>query len=180
MFTEMFKRALNNGEIVRDTHNGPTALFNNTKSRLEYVMKRQGVEDTSGEFDILRDEAAKETVEGVRQRRLIERNPSLVRKLNAIDQVKPKLAKLEEEKKEDDNDTASVGAVFAVSEEAQPYYHEVRNLRNELETMKNYLARLELNPPKLLPLTHIPRDQVYHDWKESQIAFGFDWLERDD
>ena len=86
MFNIMFKRALTTGEIVLDK-SGPVKLFMNTKTKAEVALSKMKMEDTEGKYRFLADEAARDTVEGVRKRRLLERHADLAKRLEQIDKV---------------------------------------------------------------------------------------------
>jgi hypothetical protein len=85
MFKEMFKRSIMAGEIVLDK-SGPMKLYQNTKSKIEAVMAKSKVDDTTGKYEFLRDEVDKETAAGVSKRRLLERHGDLVKRLEALDE----------------------------------------------------------------------------------------------
>ena len=84
MFREMFKRASEAGEIVLDKY-GPVKSYHNTKSRIEYRMGQANIEDTTGKYDFLRDEAKKDTIDAIHKRRIAERHPELLRRLEKVD-----------------------------------------------------------------------------------------------
>ena len=86
MFRIIFKRALTTGEIVLD-QNGPVKLFMNTKTKDEVALAKMKLDDTVGKYRFLADEASKETVEGIHKRRLLARNPDLLKRLEEVDKL---------------------------------------------------------------------------------------------
>ena len=195
MFKEMFKRSLMSGEIVLDKA-GPIKLFQNTKSKVEYTMDKAKLDSTKDKFNFLRNETEKETAEGVSKRRLLERHSDLVKRLEGLDEdkdseaqvgsvlilekPKPKMWTLGDEEQLEKDARLEALEDEEIEKLAEEKYRKYKikkiaeekemmdSMKTRMEAIEKYMKNVEKNPPELLPITEIPRDPVYRDWKESE------------